>query len=91
MTGAMFELEAIVKVPHLMTLISFILGFGIIAIFRPVCKGPDCVVLRGPPVSDIRGSVYQFGTKCVEFLPKAVECPKNPKEIVDTLSFANVE
>lgn len=83
----MFDLEALIKIPHMATLISLILGFGIAAIFRPLCKGPDCVVLRGPPVSEIRGAVYQFGTKCVEFLPKTVQCPTDGSKAVETLSF----
>jgi hypothetical protein len=70
-------------------LVSCVLGFGLAAIFRPVCKGPDCVILRGPPISQIRGSVYQFGSKCHEFMPKVVECPTDPNnKPVETFSFA---
>jgi len=80
----------IIDKPGFATLISLILGFGIAAIFRPLCKGPDCLVIRGPPVNEIRGAVYQFGTKCVEFDAKPVECPPKNSNItvVDTLSFA---
>jgi hypothetical protein len=83
----MFDLEALIKIPHMATLISLVLGFGIAAIFRPLCKGPDCVILRGPPVSEIRGAVYQFGTKCVEFVAKTVACPTDGTKTVETLSF----
>jgi hypothetical protein len=85
------DLESFLKVPGLAALISFVIGFGIAAIFRPLCKGPDCLIIRGPPVSEIRGAVYQFGTKCVEFVAKAVECPpkKSGKEVVETLVFAD--
>lgn len=70
-------------------LVSCVLGFGLAAIFRPVCKGPDCVILRGPPISQIRNSVYQFGSKCHEFIPKPVECPTDPNnKPVETFSFA---
>ena len=71
------------------TLVSCVLGFGLAALFRPVCKGPDCVILRGPPISQIRDSVYQFGSKCHEFIPKTVECPTDPNNRpVETFSFA---
>ena len=83
----MFDLEALIKIPHMATLISLVLGFGLAAIFRPLCKGPDCVILRGPPISDIRGSVYQFGSKCVEFVPKTIACPADGTKTVETLSF----
>jgi hypothetical protein len=78
--------------PGVCTILSILLGFGLAAIFRPLCKGPDCLIIRGPPVSEIRGSVYQFGSKCVEFDAKPVECPNKTSNIpiVDTMSFAAV-
>jgi hypothetical protein len=85
----MFNWLNIMQVPGLATLISLLLGFGLAAIFRPLCKGPECIVLRGPPVNKINGAVYQYGSKCVEFNAKPVECPK-VGEIVDTISFADM-
>ena len=86
----MFNFISIIDRPGFATIISIVLGFGLAAIFRPLCKGPDCLIIRGPPVNEVRGAVYQFGAKCVEFDAKAVECP--PKEsnihVVDTMSFA---
>lgn len=89
----MFEIAKILKIPGMGTLISILLGFGFAAMFRPLCNGPDCVVVRGPPVSDIRGAVYQIGAKCVEFKPKPVPCPKKDSTvpIVDTVSFADYD
>lgn len=86
----MFDIFKIMEVPGIATVISFMLGVGIASMMRPVCKGPECVVVRGPPVQDIRDAVYQFGSKCVEFQPKPVECPKDGTVgIVDTISFAD--
>lgn len=92
----MFDLERFMKIPGMATLVSLLIGFGIAALFRPLCKGPECVVLRGPPVAEIRGTVYQFGAKCVEFVPKPEECPKpknpfsqSPVKVVETVSFAD--
>ena len=91
MSKRMFDIGAILKVPGLATLISIVLGFGLAAMFRPLCKGPECVILRGPPVTDIRGTVYQFGSKCVEFDAKAIECPTDNKvPIVETMTFADM-
>jgi hypothetical protein len=73
-------------------LISCIIGFGIAALFRPMCKEGDCVVLRGPPVNQMRDVVYQMGGKCHEFTPKAVACPTDPKiKTVETFSFASTD
>lgn len=88
----MISWEKFFNLPGITTLLSLLVGFGIAAIFRPLCNGPDCVVIRGPPVNDIRGSVYQIGKQCVEFKPKAIACPKNGTvPVVDTVSFADYQ
>lgn len=87
----MFDWFKIMKIPGMPTIISALLGFGLAALFRPICKGPDCLIVRGPPVKDIRDSVYQIGSKCVEFKTKAMECPKDGTKPVDTVSFADYE
>jgi hypothetical protein len=88
----MVDFFKLVETPGVAAIISFMLGLGLASMLRPVCKGPECLVVRGPPVQDIRNAVYQFGTKCVEFQPKAVECPKDKEAsvgVVDTMSFAD--
>ncbi len=88
----MISWEKFFNLPGVTTLLSLLLGFGIAAIFRPLCNGPDCVVIRGPPVNDIRGSVYQIGKQCVEFKPKPIACPKDGTvPVVDTVSFADYQ
>ena len=87
----MFNWLTIMEVPGLATVISVMLGFGLAAIFRPLCKGPECVILRGPPVNDIRGAVYQFGSKCIEFDAKPIACPSDKAvPVVETMTFANM-
>lgn len=97
----MMDIRKILDAPGMAPFFSFMLGIAIAAMFRPVCRGPECVVLRGPPVQDIRDAVYQFGSRCVEFKTKAVECPKGGSgngsgngstvSVVDTVSFADYE
>lgn len=87
----MFNWLTIMEVPGLAMVISVVLGFGLAAIFRPLCKGPECVILRGPPVNDIRGAVYQFGSKCIEFDAKPIACPSDKAvPVVETMTFANM-
>ncbi len=85
----MVSLFSIMAIPSIATLISFILGIGLATMFRPICKGPDCLVIRGPPVQELRETVYQFGSRCVEFKTRTVECPKDGSGVVDTVSFAD--
>ena len=71
--------------PWLATFLSFLIGFGIAAMFRPLCKGADCIVLHGPPVKDVINKVYQMGEKCVEFTTETMDCPKDGSEVVKTV------
>lgn len=71
--------------PWVAALVSFLIGFGIAAMFRPLCKGADCIVIHGPPVRDVVDKVYQMGEKCVEFTTEVVSCPKDGSEVVKTV------
>jgi hypothetical protein len=55
---------------------SFALGVGIAAIFRPICQGGSCNVVKAPPTSDWDGYVYRMGAKCYEYKSEIVQCPK---------------
>lgn len=90
----MFQVDwlKIMNRPLIPTIMSLLIGFGIAALFRPLCKGPECLILKGPPVNDIKGYAYQMGEKCIEFIPKILVCPtdkEEKKQIVETLSFAD--
>lgn len=68
-------LDNILKNPLFNIAFSFLLGVGIIAIFRPMCKGAECEILKAPPVKEWDGNVYRIGGKCWEFKSSTVECP----------------
>jgi hypothetical protein len=69
--------------------VSFLIGFGIAAMFRPLCKGPECIVLHGPPVKEVINKVYQLGGGCVEFTTEVVDCPKEQKDVVKTVQHVS--
>jgi hypothetical protein len=73
--------------PWLAAFLSFLIGFGIAAMFRPLCRGADCLVLHGPPVKDVINKVYQMGEKCVEFTTETMDCPKDGSEVVKTVQM----
>jgi hypothetical protein len=77
--------------PKVAFIISCVIGFGLAAIMRPLCKGPDCIVLRGPEISQFKDAVYQIGEGCYEFKVKAVQCPKDRVGLIKTFSFADVD
>jgi len=60
---------------------SVLLGLGLAAILRPVCKGDQCVTLKAPPVHEVETSTYQLGSRCFQFKVDSRECPKAGKVI----------
>ena len=81
------NLGTLMENPWVAIFISFMIGFGLAAMFRPVCNGSECLVLNGPPVKDVIDKVYQMGEKCVEFTTEIVDCPSDSKDIVKTVQF----
>jgi hypothetical protein len=54
---------------------SFVLGVGIICIFRPICKGVECEVNKPPSEKDFDKYVYRMGDKCYQFTTDIIKCP----------------
>jgi hypothetical protein len=54
---------------------SFVLGIGLICMFRPICSGDECNISKAPEEKDFDKYVYRMGSKCYEFKSEIVECP----------------
>lgn len=54
---------------------SFMLGLGIVCIFRPMCAGKECQLEKPPISKEFDKYVYRMGSKCIEFKPEIMECP----------------
>lgn len=81
-------IQDIMKKPMFNIAFSFILGVGIIAIFRPMCKDEsgkpvECTTNKAPPVADWDNAVYRVGSKCYEYKSQIVDCPKNKKDYIE--------
>jgi len=87
-TGEMTDYWHLMENPVIAIGVSFLIGFGVAAMFRPLCNGPECIIIHGPPVKDVINKVYQMGGGCVEFTTEVVECPANSTEIVKTVQRA---
>ena len=70
-------------------IVSFLIGFGLAAMFRPMCQGADCILVHGPPVKDVLHKVYQMGERCVEFTTEVIDCPSKDSgiEVVQTVQM----
>jgi len=63
-------------------MISIILGLGLAAMFRQVCKKPSCIVIKGPPRSDTEKYVYKIRDECYKYTPYVVPCDGHDDEVV---------
>lgn len=77
------------KKPLFNIMFSFILGVGIIAILRPMCKDEDgksieCSTNKAPPVADWDNAVYRVGSKCYEYKTQIIDCPTNKRDYIES-------
>jgi hypothetical protein len=54
--------------------ISIMLGLGIAALFRTVCKDGKCIVVSGPPLEETKQFYYKINENCYKYTPVASEC-----------------
>jgi hypothetical protein len=55
-------------------IISIILGLGLAAVFRQVCKGPDCIVIQSPDVKELEKYYYKLNEECYKYTPYPSAC-----------------
>lgn len=60
-------------------LISVILGLGLAAMFRRVCSGDGCVVIKAPSEKELRDYVYKVDSSCYRYTPNVVDCGSAPR------------
>jgi hypothetical protein len=62
-------------------LMSVILGFGLATLFRSVCNGKNCLIMKAPPLDDIEDKIYKHGEKCYKFNSVTTKCDAKKKEV----------
>jgi hypothetical protein len=55
-------------------LMSILLGLGLATLFRAVCKGTRCKIVKAPPMEEIEGQIYKFDKKCYEIKTNPITC-----------------
>ena len=54
---------------------SFIIGVGIMSLFRPLCKGSECQLVKAPHPKEVQETTYRIGSKCYKFKTHPMDCP----------------
>ncbi len=55
-------------------MISVILGLGLAAVFRRVCTGDGCIVVKAPNAKELTEHVYRIDASCYKYTPNVVPC-----------------
>ena len=63
------------KNPIFGTLVSFMLGLAVVVIIAPICRGKECMIVRAPPIHEVRDSIYHIASKCYKFETVQMDCP----------------
>jgi hypothetical protein len=63
------------KNPIFGTMVSFMLGLAIVIIIAPICHGKECMIVRAPPIHEVRDSIYHIASKCYKFETVQMDCP----------------
>ena len=62
-------------------LLGILWGFGLAVIFRHACLGKNCVILKAPKPSLLKGNIYGFDDKCYTYKPKSTTCTEDAVNI----------
>lgn len=61
-------------------IISIIWGFGLATLFRKVCKGRSCIVIKGPNPLELNNNIYTHDNKCFRYKYQSTTCSKDNTE-----------
>ena len=53
---------------------SIIIGIALVSLFRPLCKGDECRIVKAPPLNEVEKTTYKIGAKCYQFKTHTTEC-----------------
>uniref|UniRef100_A0A6C0B2B4 Uncharacterized protein n=1 Tax=viral metagenome TaxID=1070528 RepID=A0A6C0B2B4_9ZZZZ len=62
-------------------IMSVILGFGLATLFRSVCEGKNCIIMKAPPIDEIKNKIYKYQDKCYKFTASSTKCDTTKKII----------
>jgi hypothetical protein len=72
-----YRMYEILKTEKFAMIFSFIIGFGLVSILIPVCKGDECLIQKAPSVDEMKTYTFKLGSKCYQFKHETVQCPVN--------------
>jgi hypothetical protein len=66
---------AVLKTAKFDIIFSVIVGFAIMSLTIPLCKGDECFIKKAPSVKEMKESTFRIGSKCYQFKADTMKCP----------------
>ena len=66
---------AVLKTSKFDIIFSVVVGFAIMSLTIPLCKGDECFIKKAPSVEEMKKSTFKIGSKCYQFKPETMACP----------------
>ena len=54
---------------------SVMVGFAIMSLTIPLCKGEECFIKKAPSIDEMKKNTFKIGSKCYQFKSDIVTCP----------------
>ncbi len=64
-----------IKTEKFAIIFSIVIGFALVALAIPACKGDECYIQKAPSVKEMKETTFRIGRKCYQFRPETVDCP----------------
>lgn len=61
--------------------ISIIWGLGLSALFRKICKGRNCIVVKAVNPKKVKNKIFKHNNSCYRYKPEIINCKKEDAKI----------
>jgi hypothetical protein len=62
-------------------LMSILLGVGLATLFRQVCEGRNCRIIKAPPLEEIEDKIFKIDNKCYKIEKNVIKCDSKKKTV----------
>ena len=77
----LLKLEKLIRTENGKIILSILLGLGLASLFRRVCKGKNCIIVKSAPLDEINDKIYKNGNKCYKYELQSTKCDKSKRII----------
>ena len=73
-------MNKILKNKYATILISVIWGLGLSALFRKICKGRNCIVIKAVNPRKVKNKIFKHDNQCYQYTPEIIKCDDDKKK-----------